>query len=103
MPGSYNLPKQSETATKPAFDPYVVEMVADLVELPISHNMIDRMKTLERLAAAFEAREFRYMSERGQPVSHSSNHQITIHHCIYIIVIIIIIVAIPYLLSWPCR
>ena len=74
MPGSYNLPKQNDSQVKPPFDPYVIELVADLVDLPISHNMIDRMKTLERLASAYEAREFRYFSRRGRSFSVATSY-----------------------------
>ena len=65
MPAHHHLPRAQPPKPKPLFDPYHVEIVADLVELPISHNLIDRMKMLEKLLSAYEVREFAYYTNRG--------------------------------------
>ena len=49
----------------PQFQEHLLTKIHTLVELPISHGLIERMHTLESLLPHFEVREFQYFDLRG--------------------------------------
>lgn len=49
----------------PPFKEEILGIIHKLVDLPISHGLISRMKQLEHLLVHFEAREFSYYDHRG--------------------------------------
>ena len=59
-------------AKAPRFREDVLLIIHKLVDLPISHGLISRMKQLEHLLVHFEAREFRYYDQRDLVVSRNS-------------------------------
>ena len=50
----------------PPFREDLLTVIHQLVELPISHGLIGRMRTLESLLVHFEAKEFAYYDVRGK-------------------------------------
>lgn len=56
------------TAPNPPFREGLLPIIHDLIDLPISHGLIGRMKQLEDLLVHYEAREFSYSSYRGPDV-----------------------------------
>lgn len=55
-------------ATNPPFKEEILSIIHKLVDLPISHGLIARMKQLEHLLTHFEAREFTYYDHRGETI-----------------------------------
>jgi len=59
-------------ASVPPFREDLLVIIHELVALPISHGLIERMKKLEMLLGHFESREFRYWDHRDLVVSRNS-------------------------------
>jgi hypothetical protein len=55
----------AEEKAAPMFQEHLLTKIHTLVELPISHGLIERMQTLESLLPHFEVREFQYSDLRG--------------------------------------
>jgi hypothetical protein len=55
----------TEEKALPQFQEHLLTKIHTLVELPISHGLIERMHTLESLLPHFEVREFQYFDLRG--------------------------------------
>jgi hypothetical protein len=53
------------SAKCPQFREELLTVIHQLIDLPISHGLVTRMTTLERLLVHFEAREFAYSSAQG--------------------------------------
>jgi len=53
-------------SSNPPFREDILVIIHKLVDLPISHGLISRMKQLEHLLTHFEAREFTYYDRRGE-------------------------------------
>lgn len=55
----------TEERAAPLFQEHLLTKIHTLVELPISHGLIERMQTIEALLPHFEVREFQYHDLRG--------------------------------------
>ncbi len=69
----------STVVANPPFREDLLVIIHDLVDLPISHGLIKRMKQLETLLVHFESREFTYTDYRGAiPASLMHMHQMAL-------------------------